>query len=202
LLLVDQSGISRAISDLEEIIAEALERRRTKVNETERETGRRHTSPSVQDRQPGHRPAALPPVLPTRQAVHALLANRTRPWLLIIDNIATPETLKGLLPAAGTGDVLVTSRAGTWPERAMVLAVQPLTRSDAVRLVTSLSGDPDDHSAAVLAHELGGLPLALAQAGCYVAHSALDLAGYLSLYRSRRAELHQQGHALECFRFY
>jgi DNA-binding SARP family transcriptional activator len=129
------------------------------------------------------------------QAVHAMLANRAGTWLLVIDNIAEPEALRGLLPAAGAGDVLVTSRAGTWPDRQMVLPVQPLTPPHAMRLVTALSGDADQDSAAILAHELGGLPLALAQAGCYVAHSALDLAAYLSLYRCRRAELHQQGHA-------
>jgi DNA-binding SARP family transcriptional activator len=129
------------------------------------------------------------------QAVHAMLANRTGTWLLVIDNIAEPEALQGLLPAAGTGDVLVTSRAGTWPDRQLVLPVQPLTPPHAVRLVTALSGDTDTDSAAILGYELGGLPLALAQAACYVAHSALDLAGYLKLYRSRRAELHRQGHA-------
>jgi DNA-binding SARP family transcriptional activator len=129
------------------------------------------------------------------QAVHAVLANRTGTWLLVIDNIAGPEALRGLLPAAGTGDVLVTSRAATWPDRQLMLPVQPLASPDAVRLVTTLSGDTDAHSAAILGDELGGLPLALAQAACYVAHSALDLAGYLTLYRSRRAELHQQGHA-------
>lgn len=129
------------------------------------------------------------------QAVHAILANRPGAWLLVIDNIAEPEALRGLLPAAGTGDVLVTSRAGTWPDRQLVLPVQPLAPPHAVRLVTALSGDSDTDSAAILGRELGGLPLALAQAACYVAHSALDLAGYLSLYRSRRAELHQQGHA-------
>jgi DNA-binding SARP family transcriptional activator len=129
------------------------------------------------------------------QAVHAVLANRTGPWLLIIDNITDPEALRGLLPAAGTGDVLVTSRAGSWPDRRMVLPVPPLTQPHAVQLLTTLSGDPDQGTAAVLAHELGGLPLALAQAGCYVAHSTLDLAGYLALYRCRRAALHHQGHA-------
>ncbi len=129
------------------------------------------------------------------QAVHAVLANRAGPWLLVIDNIAEPEALRGLLPAAGTGDVLVTSRAGTWPDRRMVLPVAPLAPPHAVDLVTTLSGDPDQATAAVLADELGGLPLALAQAGCYVAHSALDLAGYLALYRDRRAELHREGHA-------
>jgi predicted ATPase len=129
------------------------------------------------------------------QAVHAILANRPDPWLLVLDNIAEPEGLRGLLPAAGAGDVLVTSRAGTWPDRHVVLPVRPLAPSHAVELITSLSGDADQTSATVLAGELGGLPLALAQAGCYVARSALDLAGYLTLYRSRRAELHQQGHA-------
>jgi DNA-binding SARP family transcriptional activator len=129
------------------------------------------------------------------QAVHAMLANRTGSWLLVIDNIAEPEALRGLLPAAGIGDVLVTSRAATWPDRQLVLPVQPLAPPHAVRLVTTLSGDTDTDSAAVLGRELGGLPLALAQAACYVAHSALDLTGYLALYRGRRAELHQQGHA-------
>lgn len=129
------------------------------------------------------------------QAVHAILANRPDPWLLVLDNIAEPEALRGLLPAAGIGDVLVTSRAGTWPDRHVVLPVRPLVPSHAVHLITSLSGDADQTSAAILAEELGGLPLALAQAACYVAHSALDLAGYLTLYRSRRAELHHQGRA-------
>ncbi|HEY3896181.1 MAG TPA: BTAD domain-containing putative transcriptional regulator [Pseudonocardiaceae bacterium] len=129
------------------------------------------------------------------QAVHAMLANRAGSWLLILDNIADPETLRGLLPAAGTGDVLVTSRAGTWPDRQTVMPLHPLTTSHAAHLVTSLSGDTDRDSAKILAGELGGLPLALAQAACYVAHSGLDLAAYLSLYRSRRADLHRQGHA-------
>jgi hypothetical protein len=129
------------------------------------------------------------------QAVHAILANCTDSWLLVIDNIAEPEALRGLLPAAGAGDVLVTSRAGTWPDRHVVLPVRPLAPSHAVQLIMPLSGDADQISAAALAEELGGLPLALAQAGCYVAHSALDLAGYLTLYRNRRAELHRQGRA-------
>jgi DNA-binding SARP family transcriptional activator len=129
------------------------------------------------------------------QAAHAVLANWTEPWLLIIDNVATPQALHGLLPACGAGDVLVTSRFGIWPDRQVVVPVQPLDLSHAVTLITTLSGDPDQATAAALAAELGGLPLALAQAACYVAHSALDLAGYLKLYRSRRAELHQHGHA-------
>jgi Helix-turn-helix domain/NB-ARC domain/Tetratricopeptide repeat len=129
------------------------------------------------------------------QALHAVLANRTKPWLLVIDNVAEPKALRGLLPAAGTGDVLITSRAGNWPNRRITLPVQPLTQPHAIRLVTALSGDPDQTTAVLLAQELGCLPLALAQAGCYVAHNAFDLASYLALYRRHRAELHQHGDA-------
>jgi hypothetical protein len=127
------------------------------------------------------------------QALHAVLANRTKPWLLVIDNIAEPKTLRGLLPAAGIGDVLITSRAGNWPDLRMVLPVQPLALPFAIPLVTTLSGDSDEVTAALLAQELGCLPLALAQASCYVAHSTVDLAGYLALYSHRRAELHREG---------
>ncbi|MGH4007232.1 MAG: AAA family ATPase [Pseudonocardiaceae bacterium] len=129
------------------------------------------------------------------QAMHTVLANRTGPWLLVIDNIAKPAALRGLLPAAGNGDVLITSRAGNWPDQRIVLPVQPLAKSHAVLLVTSLSGDPDQATAALLAEELGCLPLALAQASCYVAHSVVDLAGYLTLYSHCRAELHREGQA-------
>ncbi len=127
------------------------------------------------------------------QAVHAVLANRVGWWLLVLDDVADPVALRGLLPAAGAGDVIITSRAGTWPDPRILLPVRSLAEPDAVELVTSLSGDRDRRIAAELADELGGLPLALAQAGCYVGHNALDLAGYLALYRQRRAEMHHEG---------
>src|SRR5262249_40883066 len=49
------------------------------------------------------------------QVVHAVLANRDTPWLLVLDNVAGPADLAGLVPASGTGHVLVTSQASRWP---------------------------------------------------------------------------------------
>jgi AAA ATPase domain len=129
------------------------------------------------------------------QAVQAVLANRDQPWLLVVDNIASPQNLRGLLPASGTGDVIVTSRASGWPDQRAVLPVLPLDEESAVQLLTSVSGDPDRAAAAAVAHELGNLPLALAQAASYVAQADLDMADYLVLYRRRRAEMHREGHA-------
>jgi hypothetical protein len=47
------------------------------------------------------------------------------------------------------------------------------------------SGDQDEQAAAELATELGGLPLALEQAGAYVQASGGSLAGYLASFRGR-----------------
>ncbi|MGH3618011.1 MAG: FxSxx-COOH system tetratricopeptide repeat protein, partial [Pseudonocardiaceae bacterium] len=130
------------------------------------------------------------------QAVHAVLANRDGSWLLILDNITHPDAVRGLLPAAGIGDVIVTSRASSWPDSRITMPVRPLRMADAVYLLTSASGDNDRTAAATLAKELGSLPLALAQAACYIAETDdLDLADYLALYRRRRPDMHLEGRA-------
>jgi hypothetical protein len=131
------------------------------------------------------------------QVAHAVLANRDRRWLLVLDNVADSDGLSGLVPAAGDGDVLVTSRSGVWPDRRQAVPVPVLLAADAVRLLVDLSGDDDPDTAAALAAELGHLPLALAQAGSYVAAAAGSpggtLAGYLHLYATGRADLHARG---------
>ena len=48
-------------------------------------------------------------------AVHALLAGYPAGWLLIFDNAAGPEPVAGLVPPAGNGRVLITSRNALWP---------------------------------------------------------------------------------------
>jgi DNA-binding SARP family transcriptional activator len=127
-------------------------------------------------------------------AVHALLADQPRRWLLILDNVPDASSARGLVPAAGDGHVLITSQATVhWPSGQTVMAVEPLTQEASIDLLTSLSSDGDRGAAQLLAQELGGVPLALAQAGAFTRASAVTLATYLRLYRSRRTELHQEG---------
>jgi DNA-binding SARP family transcriptional activator len=127
-------------------------------------------------------------------AVHALLTSQTRPWLLVLDNVSDAGAARGLVPAGGDGHVLITSRAAAhWPSGRALITVDPLPAKASIDLLTSLSLDGDRDAARVLAQELGGLPLALTQAGVYTRANRLTLATYMRLYRTRRTELHTRG---------
>jgi hypothetical protein len=127
-------------------------------------------------------------------AVHTLLANRVEPWLLVLDNAINSEQVRHVIPAAGPGDVLITSQASIWPDQTQIVPLQPLAVPEAATLLTTMSGDHDRSAAEGIARELDGLPLALVQAASYVRMSvSTSLAGYLDLYRARRAELHREG---------
>jgi hypothetical protein len=123
----------------------------------------------------------------------AVLAARTEPWLLIFDNADSLAAIRDFLPPAGRGHVLITSRNPNWHPYAG-LAVPDLAPSAAAEFLTARSGDPDPATAAELARQLGSLPLALEQAGAYIAAApGATLASYLASYRQRRTSLHQRG---------
>jgi len=63
----------------------------------------------------------------------------------------------------------------------------------AVGFLTARTGDRDEQAAAKLAIELGGLPLALEQAGAYIQASGGSLTGYIVLFRQRRPEMLTRG---------
>jgi len=126
--------------------------------------------------------------------VHAVLARRDD-WLLVLDNVPDPAAVAGVLPPAGGGRVVITSQFGSWPGRA-VLEVRVLDRAVAAGFLldrTGAAGPAEEAAALELAGELGGLPLALEQAGAYMQASGRSIAGYLGLFRARRAELLGRG---------
>jgi hypothetical protein len=139
-------------------------------------------------------PAELPQ---PQQLTHAreALAERDR-WLLVFDNATDPAALEPLLPAAGNGHVLVTSRSAAWHGLAEPIPVDLLPLDAAARLLCERSGDPDQQAAKALAEELGRLPLALEQAASYASRQRLSLAGYLEVFRERRQELLARGQPL------
>ncbi len=126
--------------------------------------------------------------------VHAVLARRDD-WLLVLDNVPDPAAVAGLVPPAGGGRVVMTSQFGSWPGR-QVLEVPVLDRAVAAGFLldrTGATGPAEESAASVLAGELGGLPLALEQAGAYMQASGRTVAGYLGLFRAQRAELLGRG---------
>jgi Tetratricopeptide repeat len=125
-------------------------------------------------------------------SVHGVLAKLPEEWLLIFDNAADRAAVEQSLPPAGRGRVLVTCRNPNWPP-GQVLEVPTLDREVAARFLVSRTGDHDESSAAELADELGGLPLALEQAAAYIRASGGSLAGYLALFRRRRPEMLARG---------
>ncbi|SDY13534.1 Tetratricopeptide repeat-containing protein [Amycolatopsis xylanica] len=122
--------------------------------------------------------------------VHEALLKERKPWLLILDNVTDPAAAYGLVPATGDGLVLITSQSAHWPGELSV-GVGQLGLDSSIELLLSLSQDDDERTAEALAEELGRLPLALVQAGSFARANAVELATYLRLYRTHRAELHQ-----------
>ena len=100
-------------------------------------------------------------------AVRQALSRRNS-WLLVFDNATGPDDVTGLLPRAGGGRVLITSRNPSWPS-ALPLDVPVLEPRRRDRVSARRRPDQDDRDAAdAVAEELGDLPLALAQAAAYV----------------------------------
>jgi hypothetical protein len=125
-------------------------------------------------------------------SVHGMLAAFPGEWLLIFDDAPDRATVEAFLPPAGQGRVLITSRNPNWPP-GQVLEVPVLETEAAAGFLVSRTGDPDEQAATELATELGGLALALEQAGAYVQASNGSLVGYLALFRARRPEMLARG---------
>ena len=124
-------------------------------------------------------------------SVHAVLARFPAPWLLIFDNAADLASVAAFLPPAGPGRVLITSQNPNWPGQPLEVPV--LDPDVAAGFLVSRTGDPDRQAARDLAGMLGGLPLALEQAAAYMQATGDTLAGYLALFRQRRADLLARG---------
>jgi tetratricopeptide (TPR) repeat protein len=126
---------------------------------------------------------------------------RHQRWLLVLDNVEDTQQVAELLPRSSGGQVILTSRTGTgWEPLASVLAVEVLAPADAAGLLLARTGEtgPEaEAAAATLATTLGGLPLALEQAGAYVAATGtVTLAGYAELFATRALELLGRGQPL------
>ncbi|KRV50894.1 hypothetical protein AQ490_13150 [Wenjunlia vitaminophila] len=125
----------------------------------------------------------------------ALTWLQTHPgWLLVLDNVEDPADLEPYLGQLDAGRVLITSRRAVgWHRLAHPVAIDVLTLDSATDLLARASGHTaPGHRPALteLATELGCLPLALEQAGAYIARNQISASDYHQLLREYPARIH------------
>ena len=113
-----------------------------------------------------------------------------KPWLLIYDNAENPAAIDGWMPRAGA-HCLITSRWRDWTGEADALDVDVFPPDVAVDYLCETSGrsQPQDREqAALLAKELGYLPLALSHAAAFCRARDTDFEDYLEKLAERVKE--------------
>jgi tetratricopeptide (TPR) repeat protein len=117
-------------------------------------------------------------------------------WLVILDNVADPADVAPLLARARTGRYLITRRrASGWHATGVApIRLDVLEAAEALALLAALlsPGRPGEtDGAAELCAELGFLPLAIEQAGAYLAQVGATTREYLDLLARYPAAMYQ-----------
>ncbi len=125
----------------------------------------------------------------------------TSGYLLILDNADDLTLARDFLPTKTSGHVLLTTRAQAAGRFAHRLEVDELPTEQGMLLLLRRAGlliadapleqakESDRVIAKRLCEELGGLPLALDQAGAYIEETACGLAKYEHRYRRQRSKV-------------
>jgi tetratricopeptide (TPR) repeat protein len=139
----------------------------------------------------------------TIQAVKTWLQTH-HDWLLILDNADDLDLLPPFIPVPPGGHILITTRAHDMQSLARRIEVETLPPQQGalflLRRATLLlpnalfeQAKPEEQTLALqLTQELGGLPLALDQAGAYLEATGTSLQAYQQLYQQRGLELLKQ----------
>jgi tetratricopeptide (TPR) repeat protein len=123
---------------------------------------------------------------------------KTPGWLLILDNVDSPETqtlVKEITAPLLHGQLLITSRLATWPVGFDALDLDVLSPQDSVKLLLDHTAglrieEPDEAAAAAeIARLVDGLALALEQAAAHIRRTRCSFAAYLVKWRASDARL-------------
>lgn len=120
-------------------------------------------------------------------------------WLLIFDNADDPTLIEDFLPLNHHGHILLTSRAQVFDSLGISNPIEldklpPHDAQEFLRKRTRREQLTTDEQAAVtqIAHKLDYLPLALEQAGAYIAKTQAQFKNYLVSYETRGLKLLEQ----------
>lgn len=130
-------------------------------------------------------------------------------WLLIFDNVTDFQMLEEFIPATGQGHILVTTRFQVGGGKVRSFELREFCPEEGALLLLRRSGSiahdgvptdtaPSDRETALeVAELLGGLPLALDQAGAYIEETQCGIAGYQERYQAQRKHLLQWRSAVQ-----
>ncbi|GHO79489.1 hypothetical protein KSD_72600 [Ktedonobacter sp. SOSP1-85] len=133
-------------------------------------------------------------------------------WLLIIDNADILTSLDNMLPQNHHGHILITTRESTTGMMSHLFKVDTMNIKEATHLLLRrakylqsgelLESIPEAEQkiAREIVSEMGGLPLAIDQAGAYIEETHCSLSRYLDLFHAHQIQLlkrrgkHQKQH--------
>lgn len=122
-------------------------------------------------------------------------------WLLILDNADDLMLVRDFVPRSRGGHVLLTTRAQATGRLARCITVNTMSanlgalfllrRADIIASDEPLDAASPDQiaQAKAISEMLGGLPLALDQAGAYIEETQCSLQSYLEIYKTRHHTL-------------
>lgn len=122
-------------------------------------------------------------------------------WLLVFDNADDLTLVRDILPTGYQGHILITTRAQAMGGLARRIQVEEMSQEMGALFLLRRAGiiapdaplheapERERRQAEELVRELGGLPLALDQAGAYMEEAPCSLESYVRLYRNERLAL-------------
>ena len=122
-------------------------------------------------------------------------------WLLILDNVEDLEQVRDFLPLGSEGHMLLTTNAPVTEMEYQEVALKDMQPEESVLFllrrarIIELDAPPDTASesdrskAQEISEIMGGLPLALSQAGAYIDRTRCGLASFPDRYRRQKAKL-------------
>jgi tetratricopeptide (TPR) repeat protein len=105
------------------------------------------------------------------------LGEQATPWLIVYDNVETPDEIANLIPPSPTR-LLITSRFSDWSGWAEAIELEVLPLDEAARFLQDRAGRKDPVGARTLAEALGRLPLALDHAAAYSRRAQISFLDY------------------------
>jgi hypothetical protein len=108
------------------------------------------------------------------------LAERRAMWLLVYDNVTSPQEIADLLPSAGAR-VLITSRFPDWLGWAEEVSLDVLPLAEAIEFLQRRADRTDEIGAKLLAEALGCLPPALDHAAATCRRTQMPFAEYAAV---------------------